>query len=329
MAKTQKQSDKNDIRDSSAALGMTKVMGVTGSARKVNKKPLYVVAGIVTLLIIGGWLIIGLKIGQKVYAEAAGHKIYKNEIDAIKKGNTDVSDKAAATVLADKYLSEALGKERGVTVGDQDMIAEYGPDVVKQKDLPYAWQSQRNNLFFIKLNQANQGTYSGKLLMANFSRNVAFDTPSLAEKKAKNPDLGNPAAIAADKKYAKDFITKLYNQLKAGQITWDQAIATEHADPVVGEAAYSTQTHSRSFSGPLSNEAILNASSVKKKIEALKPGELMKPTTVKATTNLETGDSAETIWLVVQMDKSKSGPGGDFQEYLAQAKKRLGYKINA
>ena len=329
-------SAQDDNRDNKEKAGLTqqssgmtgKVLGMTEGARKVNRKPLYIVGGIILLLVIGSWLIMGAKIGQKVYAEAAGHKIYKDEIDAVKTGSNNVSDHEAAIVLADKYLSEALGDERGVTVTDQDMIAEYGPDVVKQKDVPFAWQNKRNELFFVKLNQANQGVYGGKLLIANFSRNVAIDSPTLQEKKAQNPDIGNPAAIAADKKYAKDFITKLYNQLKNKQITWDQAIAAEHADSVVGEAGYPTQTHSRSFDGPLSDYATLSSASVADKIKALKPGELMKPIAVRAMSNLDTGETAEVSWLVVQMDAVKTGTGGDFQQYITTAKKQLGYKIN-
>lgn len=297
----------------------------------LNKRRLIVGGIAAVLVLIFGFLIISgqIPLGRKVYAEAAGHKIYKKDVDKIKGKAKGITDKQAATVLADKYLTEAMAKEADITVSDKDLVTSYGAQILKEKsNNPYAYQNKVNQVYFRMLSAENTGAYIGKLLITNFSRNVPYQSPALAEDKALAPTIGNPAAIAADKKYAKDLISKLYGQVKAGTITFDQAIEQERNDPVVGEKAYDTLPHSSAFDTSLSPNAILSTRTIREKINSIKAGETTAPFVVR-TSDSETGNStAESFFLVVQMDKTSGGNSKiSFQQELTEAKKKLGYKV--
>lgn len=302
-----------------------------------NKKVLYVLLAIAVVL--AGWLIVKkLHIGEKVYAQAAGHKVYKKEIDDLIDGNSTFTAHKAAVALADKYLTEAMAEQHHVTVSRAEIKAYVrdnyygGGDINAQQAKPprYVRQVLVNQLYFTRLAADNVGSYKGKLLVANFSRNVPYESSVSAEDKAANPRLGNSKAIAADKKYALNFITKLYKQMKAKKITFDQAIRMEHKDPVVGEKAYPTQSHSESFDGPLSQSNLLNAKSIRHKLQNVKLHKVTSPFVVKTPNSAyDKNSTAATYYLVVRIDE-RSGGGYDmnFPKELAQAKKELGYKIN-
>lgn len=283
---------------------------------------------VVIIVLIGAWAIFGLNVGKKVYAQAAGHKIYKEDVEAIKAHNKSISDNAAATVLANKYLSQAMAKENNVRVTQADINAAGCPS---QKTNPFGYQTCVNQLYFTKLGNNNEGIYKGKALITNFSRYIPYPSPLLEQEKALNPKIGDSAAIAADKAYAKAFITDLYNQIMSGKITFDQAIQMEHADPQVGEQAYPSLAHSGSFDGLISQDNLISANSIRQKITSMKPGEITKPfAVVSGGSKPLAGDSSgETYFLVVDMEQISGGHGKtSFDQELQQAKKKLGYKVN-
>lgn len=301
-----------------------------------HKKESLIIIGVVVVVIALVLLIIHPgHIGQKVYAQAAGHKIYKSNLQSLQVVNgkkNNVSDHQAATVLADKYLTEAMAKQQGVTVTQADIVAAYGKDIVsQQKTNPYGYQNLVNQLYMTKLDNHNAGVYTGKLLVANFSRYVPYQSGLLAEQKKANPLLGNPTAIAQDKRYAQTFITGLYNQIKSKKITFDQAIQVEHNNPREGvNSYYSTQQHSGSFNGPLKQIGLLVAKSIRSKVTSMKPGQLSAPFVVRASNSAtDQNSTAESYYLVVRMDKVSGGDNSTtFQQELAQAKKHYGYKVN-
>lgn len=296
-----------------------------------NKKFYAVLLAVAVVLI--GWLAFGDKLhkpGEKVYAEVAGHKIYKSEIDDLI-GKRKINLHDAAQVLADKYLVQELAKEQGISIGDQDIEKEYKtkygkvPKDYKTKN-KYAYQQDVNQLYLTKLRAYNNGIYKGKLLIANFSRHVAFQ-PTLPEDELSDPKLGNPTAIAKDKEYAKNLITKLRNDVESGKITFDEAINIEHNDPEVGEHAYPTVAHSRSFDTSYFTDSILSVDSIKEKVSKIKSGELTEPFVVKVPNSFDGKSTAESYFLVIKMDESSGGSGMNFQEYIDNAKERLGYKL--
>ena len=300
---------------------------------KISKRNLFLTVLIVVVLA-AGWMVISktFHIGQKVYAQAAGHKIYKQDIDNLIDHTKGVSDRQAAAVLADKYLTEAMVKEAKITVSSQDIKAKY-PDIDKQKTSnKYVYQSNVNTVYFNKLQAYNTGLYTGKLLVANFSRHIAFQSPFLELQKATDPLMGNPVAVAADKKYAQDFITKLYDQVKSNKTTFDQAIQTERNDPTLGMNAYQTLPHSGSFDTSniyLGATALIAPQSIQQKIKDMKAGQLSAPFVVSVNNSL-TGQKSTTdsYYLVVKMDSTAGGSSGlSYDQYLTQAKKQFGYKI--
>lgn len=333
--------NKNEEGQSLDVAGQVKV-GDTGHSRRdlKLKPPKYfsffarrkkMFGGILIVVIIIAavlFAIFDMHVGQKVYAQAAGHKVYKKEFDDMKQGNSSITDKQVATVLADKYLTEAMAKEHHVSVSQADIDAANIANTVKLNH--YGYQNLVNQVYFTKLTINNQGTYKGKLLVANFSRNIPFQSGLLAQQEAANPKIGNAAAMAADKQYALNFITNLYNQIKAKKITFDQAMQMEQSDPTVGEQAYPSLYHSQVFDGTLSTVGPLAAGSITSKINNIKPGQLTAPFVVRAQDSAYNPKSmTDSYYLVVQLDSKSGGTGNlTFQQELDQAKKQLGYKIN-
>ena len=304
-------------------------LNTKGNKRKILGLLLIIVV-VATGFII--WSLGSDKLNDKgnVLAEAAGHKIYEDEIRDLLGDNKDnISDRDAATVLADKYLIESLAKERGVTVNDKELSDQYGKETLKQKDtFEYAYQNKLNQVYLSKLAANNKGVYKGKFLIANFSQNVQV-YPTLPEDKAHNPDLGNAEAIARDKKYAEDFITDLYNKVTSRQITFEQAMNMERKDPRVGVKAYPELEHSDSFDTTFRSRDVINSPSIREKINSIKAGEITEPFVVRVNNSLaDSSSTAESYFLVVRMDEtSGSYTGMDFEQYLNEAKQRLGYAI--
>lgn len=297
---------------------------------KGNKRKLLAL-GMVIIVAAGGfaaWSIFGDKFegNKKVYAQAAGHKVYEQDVRDLIGNTPNISDHDAAQVLADKYLTEALAKEQGISVGTQELEQKY-PEVKEQKDNKYAYQNKLNKVYFSKLQAHNNGVYKGKLLITHFSRHVEFK-PVLPEDKHNDPKLGDAQSIAQDKKYAEDLINRLYNDINSKKISFDEAIKIEQNDPKVGVKSYPTLPHSSSFDSTYVVNPILNVASIKKQISGLKAGETTKPFVVSVENSLDGKSTAESYFLIVQMDESFAGVGADFEQYVDEAKKRLNYEVN-
>lgn len=298
-----------------------------------NKKKIALYSLLTAAVVIGGWIFLKqvFHIGEKVYAQADGHKIYKRDVKGLIGKAKGVSDHDAATVLADKYLTKALAKEQNITVSDADIQAEYGDKVdLKQqkKDNAYLYQLTVNNTYFDKLQAKYQGVYKGYLIVAQFSRYIST-SPIAPAYKAAIPEMGDPKAIAADKKYAKDFITKLSNQLNDHKITWQQAAKMEYNDPRLGRVAYPALSHSGPFNTSKEPQTLFDAPSAQREIGKLSAGQISKPFAVSVYSP-ETKKSFDSYYLLVRMDSTYGGghAGGTFLQFLIQSRQQLGYKVN-
>lgn len=301
---------------------------------RVGKKTRFAAYAVAAVIIVGGgWWIAKneFHIGEKVYAQAAGHKVYKKEIDQLRGKTKGLSDHQVATVLANKYLYQAMAKKAGLTINDKDVEAQY-PNVSPTKPNAYVWQDDVNGTYAIQLMAYNTGLYKGEALVAYFNRYVAFQSSLLAERQALDPLIGNQAAINADKKYAYNFITKLYNQLKRHQITFDEAIQQEKSDRTLGNDAYSPQ------SGPfdtsniyLGGTILVGPKSAQSKLASMKAGQLSKPFVVNVSNSWKDPKiTAPAYYLVVQLDYSKGSHSGlPWSKYLPQQQKQYQYKVNA
>jgi hypothetical protein len=314
--------------DKKPALGGKNQQPPANNPPGINKKNVIIGLVLVVLLVI--FAITKLHVGQKVYAQADGHKIYKHDVEKLIDGQKSITVRQAATVLADKYLSQAMAKEYGVTVNSADAKAAYGSDFEKLKSTnPYSYQLLLNQLYFNKLQQQNQGVYKGQLLVAQFSRNIVVQ-PLTPEQQAADPDLGNPAAIESDKKYAQNLITDLRDQIAAGEITFAQAAQTEANDPTVGTVMYPSLSHSGPFNtgdASISRNKLIQASSAMEQIRKMRPGQTSKPFVVSVGS---TGrNTVESYFLVVKLESSKGGNSTmSFDQELASSKDKFGYKVN-
>lgn len=272
-------------------------------------------------------------LGDKVYAQAAGHKIYKKEIKDLIGNTKGVNDHNAAVVLANKYLYQTMAKKGGITVSDSNITAQY-PDANQQKNRNlYLYQSDVNAVYYNNLIAYNKGLYKGDALVTNFSRNIEFQSPYSGIQKITNPTLGDPAAIAADKKYAYNLITNLYNEIKSGKITFNQAIQIERNDPQVGDNAYQTLPQSGPFdssNASMPGTYLISPPSIQKKLANMKTGQLSAPFAVRVGNSwYDKKVTTESYYLVVRMDYTKGSHSGlPFNQYLEKAKKQYGYKIN-
>jgi hypothetical protein len=335
MATDTKKKSESTAEDTTSTI---KVGGDSGTAaphksRKLTplpsgKRKMSIVLAVLVVLVGGALLLHGkVHIGEKVYAQAAGHKIYKQDVQNLIGNTKGVTDRQAATVLADKYLTEALAKEQGITVSDKDLQTAYGPVIeTLKKNNEYSYQLQVNQLYFDKLQTYNQGVYKGYLLVGHFSRNIVLQPDSASGQVIST----NSAAVAADKKYAQDFLTNLYNQIKAGKITWDQATQMEKDDPTIGTNMYPSLSHSGPFDASKAPISLFTPASAQEQLSKIKAGQISKPFVVSVTDSVGTdGQTFESYFLVVKMDSTAGGKSGvGFQEELQQAKQRLGYKIN-
>ncbi|HVX57970.1 MAG TPA: hypothetical protein VHA37_09700, partial [Candidatus Saccharimonadales bacterium] len=292
---------------------------------RVGKKTRLALYALVVVIVLGGgyWLAKDVfHIGEKVYAQAAGHKVYKKEIDQLR-GSTNtkgLSDHDVATVLANKYLYQAMAKKAGITVTDQDVEDQY-PNVSPNHPNAYVWQDDVNGTYASQLMAYNTGLYKGKVLVAYFNRYVAFQSSLLPERQALEPLIGNQAAIAADRKYASTFINKMYNQLKSHKITFDQAIQAQKKDPTLGNSVYSPQSGSFDTSNPyLGGTVLVGPKSAQAQLAKMKAGQLSKPFVVSVRNSWKDPNvTAPAYYLVVQMDYSKSSHSGlTWDKYLAQ-----------
>lgn len=272
--------------------------------------------------------------GPKIYAEASGHKIYLSEINHVIGSSKNIPANKAAVMLADKYFTEALAREKQISLSNTDVNKAWSEEYhSKPKVGSYAWQDFKNGLMYRKLAASVNGEYKGKFLIASFNRYVAVQSPFLEEKKKQNPAIGNEQLIAEDKRYASDFMSNIYFQLQSKQITFDQAIVMERNDPRIGEQAYQSSLHSGTFDNTKNlpvNDVVLNESALSQ-ITKFKPGEISKPFIVKVSDSAyptSKQSTAEAYFLIVQLDKSKPGVPGSFDTYISKAKNRLGYKIN-
>ena len=334
MATDTKKKSESTAEDATSTIKVGSDSGITTPHKPRRLAPLpsgkwkvAIVLVVLLVLVVGALLIHGeVHIGEKIYAQAAGHKIYKKDIQGIKAGNKSVSDHDAATVLADKYLTQAMAQQQNVKVTASDISAAGCPS---QKTNPYGYQSCVNQVYFTRLTNNNEGVYKGEFLVANFSRYVPYQSPLLAEQKQFDPKIGDTAAIAADRAYAQHFITDLYNQIHNRKISFDQAIAMEHNDPVVGEKAYPSQTHSGAFDGRISQINFLAAQSIRQKVTSIKPGQLTKPFVVAVSASSTDDSTQDSYFLVVKMDKVSGGHGKiSSEQAFQQAKTKLGYKVN-
>jgi hypothetical protein len=304
---------------------------VLGWAR--NNKKRSSIAVIIIVLVVG-WAHFGLHIGEKVYAQAAGHKIYKHDINDLIDNTKGITDRQAATVLANKYLYEAMAKKAEITVTNKDIVAQY-PDVNAKSTTKFARQSDINNVYYNQLSAYNTGLYKGELIATNFSRYIAFQSSfaTAANQGVNNPLMGNQTAIDADKKYAQNLITSLYDQIKSGKVTFDQAIQIEHNDPRVGLKVYPTLAHSGPFNTSnvyLGATALLAPQSIQPKIAGMKTGQLSKPfaVSVSNSTGKANKSTVDSYYLIVHMDYTKgSHTGLTFAQYLAKAKRQYGYRV--
>ena len=271
-------------------------------------------------------------LGQKVYAQAAGHKIYKGDVDKLIGTNKGVTEHQAATVLADEYLAQAMAKKEHISVTSQDIKKAYGFDPASLKTHnAYGYQSLVNQVYFSKLQTYNNGIYKGFLLVAQFSRYITFAPGLTVERQAVNPNFGNPKSIAADRKYAANFITGLYNKIRAGKMSWNKAAQTEMNDHTVGTNMYPSLSHSGPFDTSNTNlrrNDLLKPTSITKTIRSMKAGQTSKPFVVSVA-NPSDGSQTPAYYLVVRMDSVAGNQDGlSFSQALAQAKKEFGYKVN-
>lgn len=298
-----------------------------------NKKHLSIIVFLLIVVVaVASWLLISnfTDSDKKLYAKVAGHEIYEEEVrDFIGDNDEDVSEREATEVLADKYLLEKLAEEEGVTISKQEIIEEFGEEFYNDQDEDkYGYQYQVNELYLAKLSANNVGIYKGKLLVTHFSRHIPYKSALLEEQKAYNPKLGDPQAIASDKKYAEDLITRLHNQIESGEITFEEAIENEHKDSRVGREAYPTLSHSGSFDNSIREEGLIGLDRVRERIKDLQPGQMSEPFAAEVSDSESGNSTVESYFLVVQIDEKQGGESNmEFEEYLDDSKGRLGYEI--
>lgn len=318
---------------------------------KKSRKLLWIIlAVVVAVLAVGGLLlyrtgvISGIFRSKDIVARVGTHNITKQEVqktseDAIKAGFRVEKQTEIRDLIMNYWLSTLAAQEYDLKVSDNEAI-DYFKLINPPKESYLSYDINNSYVRYRAYSSilqskiadiiANPGT--GTYVIAHFEQNLLRDTPEL---KALT-DAQYNALVAADKKYATDFINDIYSQLKSGKIDMNKAMQIEIDNPVIGKKPLPTSVHSSSF-GQLSKSAggvpsytIATSQQFKEKTKNLKAGELSEPFIMQLPIGFkEDGQKVDAYWLIVKMDKDNSkGPKfGSTNEAIEYFKKKYGYEI--
>jgi hypothetical protein len=297
------------------------------------KKSVLVVVVVIVVAGLVAWGYFGLRIGQKVYGEVAGHKIYKSEIVAMQKSSPHTSTRQVVQVLLQKYLDEKVAAENHVVVTAQDTQDQIKAATAGNPNNAYDRQVAINDVYESMIQAAVTDHFAGKFIIAHFDQNIPMYTSTGAMVPSEvSGGIGDPAVIAADQAYAENFITATYQKITTHKESFDQGMQAEQNDPKIGSKALGGVNHSGEFNsatGDFSNTVTINQSSVAGQIKALKAGQISKPLLAKEDVSAARDGSKllPAYYLIVDMTDVRNAHT-NYYRYMIQARQRLGYKSN-
>lgn len=316
-----------------------------------GKKTKVVLLAIAGLVVLGGVGFLGYKQLNKDpkdnpnnLGKVGDHIITKAEVqdtlNAQKEtGLYEESENQIRSLVMNYWLYQLAAKEYGVQVNDQEAVDYIKNQTTNVKPAPVL---EINNQYvryraYVGLWQARLTTIistprSGAYVLAHFDQNIVQATPQLKALSKEKYD----ALLAADKKYATDFINGVSDKLKAGSINFDQAMELEKNDPKIGVKALPTAAHSSAFGKTNQSVATDGANDLSKspqiedKIKSMKSGETSAPFVIKVQTgaNLDS-PMVDGIWVIVKLDADGSA-GQQFDNLnaaLQYIKQKYGYEI--
>jgi hypothetical protein len=306
------------------------------------KSPLFIAAA---LVVIAGLGFVGYKVTQKdpnKLGKVGDHIVTKNEIqDTLKAGQQagfyPESEDQIRTLAMNYWLYLLIAKEYNIQVGDQEAIDGLKTRITTIKAKPsldinnqYVRYLAYTNVLESKLGDIINTPRSGAYVLAHFSQNLVQATPELKALSKEKYD----ALLAADKKYATDFINNVSAKLKGGTMTFDQAIELEKNDPKIGQKILPTFVHSSKFGKAESTtggaQEVSKISDIQSKIESLKAGETSDPFVIKVQTTADQDSSkVDGIWVIVKVDTDNAaGPQFDtINAALQHFKQKYGYEV--
>lgn len=267
------------------------------------------------IFIVGVFMLLSPK--GTVYGRVNGHTVDQGAVKSFLGSAKGISDRQAAQILLDKYLTEAIGADLKVTVSSQEVTDAY--EALPREDQvnkTVVQQSLRNKIFYSKLQPIAVGHFKGAFIIAHFDQNSAGLR-----------SVGDPTKAASDKQYATDLIKSLSAKVKSGT-SFDDAIKTEQSDPNLGTVALPTATHSGAFdtSDPdIERNSVVKTEDVGMALSKLKAGQVSEPFIVRQTAT-PGGQRTELYWVIVKLDEAKDTPYKSFGDFLDKAKVKYGYK---
>jgi hypothetical protein len=269
------------------------------------------------------------------------HVVTKSEVNdtanALKEtGFAPESEEQIRGLVMNYWLYNLIAKDYDIKVTDQEALDYLKSQTANIKPTPnldinnqYVRYRAYTNIFQSRLAKVINTPRSGAYVLAHFDQNIVQSTPQL---KALSKEKYE-ALLAADKKYATDFINSISAKLKSGSITFDQAMELEKNDPKIGQKALPTSAHSSVFgkSEDVGNSAqdISATPEIYDKIKNTKPGETSEPFVIKVQTgaNLDS-PTVDGIWVLVKVDadNSKGQQFDNINAALQHFKQKYGYE---
>lgn len=215
----------------------------------------------------------------KILGQVGDYRVHQADIDplALDAKTYGKSTSDLVHLLLDVKLYSLAATDLHISVTDADVTASLAADnlAAATSSSRYIRLSRQRDLLETGLSHALQVSAQGKFIIAHYDQH--FPNPNLPV-----PDGYTAAVQAADKTYALNLINSLESKLSAKTISFDQAIASELADPIIGQVGAPAMIQSGSFDTTDTQSVsytVISQPDIASAIRSLKLGQISQPLT--------------------------------------------------
>lgn len=220
--------------------------------------------------------------------------------------------------LVEESIIEQTAKRLKITVSEKeidDSAKKYNQNYSQSSSKDKIIENTRKAVLKEKVKDAILSLREGKYIKVRFDRHYPEQFGGTVEEQKK------------DKEYAKNLSEEIFNDLKSGKITFEQAQVKVNEDKTVDIASYpgvwTEQYGSFGKNDAAAENSIYNLPEFQENIYKLKKGEVGSPFTVS---DYDGGEKREIYFLIIKVEKIKEGEANNYADWLEKEKTRLKYK---
>lgn len=271
------------------------------------------------------------KPGEKLAAKVKNEKItldFANQFAA----SCNLNQKQAVELLVDDKVLLLWAQDENVTLSSQEQEAEEIRISGKPAANDCVTIQARVNLLAEKIGQNIYKFRQGKFIVVNFGfyNKSPYPLPQLQNEEERQKNLEKERA------YADQLVKSVYQQIKNGELSFEQAMEKVQQDPSVGlNSVYSTAPQTGPFTAKDYNErrGLSNLETVRQKIDLLSAGQFSEPFVLQ----IQLGDPeihgqeyktpVDSSWIVAKVDRIGKGETGNPEQLLERIKNKYQTKI--